>query len=62
MNRRVRLAKLERASAPPGADTSVFRLCTAPEGLSAADHQAWHAERDERCFTLTLGDTQINTL
>jgi hypothetical protein len=53
-----RLDKVE-ARLMPEAPRPAIGMCSAPVGLSAREHAAWHHERDEYCFTLNLGATDI---
>ena len=34
-------------------------MCAVPEGLTAEEHENYHREREEQCFTLNLGEASI---
>jgi hypothetical protein len=63
MTRNGRIDKLERALQPESPPMS-FTFCKAPEGLSPAEHDAWHranGDGEVTHFTLDLGHCSVRT-
>jgi hypothetical protein len=53
-----RLTRLEKQIAPPEPPMT-FRLCDARSGSPTEEHEAYHRQRDEECFTLNIGDCGV---
>jgi hypothetical protein len=58
MTRDGRIGKLERALRPEEPPVR-FELCQAPAGLTPAEHDAYHARTGGWCFTMNLGDCDV---
>ena len=60
MTHEKRLDRLEDRMRPESGYMK-FRACVVPKGLSQEEHDRYHEERGESCFTLNLGDCNVST-